>query len=242
MIKWHIEKSPNEVAVKAAMIYRQQIMDKPQSVLGFATGSTPELFYRELIMLYQDRQLSFKECKSFNLDEYCGLNPSHRQSYHYYMEEKLFKHVDFDDGHIYLPHGNVDDYHRECKRYDALLIEHGPIDIQLLGIGRNGHIGFNEPNDVLIPSTHVVHLDDKTIKDNARFFSCEDLVPKSAITMGLKTIQQSNKILLLATGPEKAEILKALRSEKISTQLPASFLHLHADVTIICDESAAKHF
>jgi glucosamine-6-phosphate deaminase len=238
MIKWYVEKTANDVANRAVRIFQEQINKKPDSILGLATGATPELFYRKLVALHALGKISFQGCRTFNLDEYCGLPKDHYQSYNYYMEKNLFGHVDINKKKTYLPNGLAEDPKAECQRYDILLSQYGPIDLQLLGIGRNGHIGFNEPNSTLMAKTHIVDLDPKTIKDNARFFASEEEVPKSAITMGLKGIQEAKRIVLLATGIEKALILKALKSESISTSLPASFLHLHNDVTIICDEAA----
>ncbi len=235
----NIVKNYDELSVKAASIIISQLILKPTSVLGLATGSTPEGLYQQLIKKYNEGLFSFKEASSFNLDEYVGLGPDHINSYRYFMEEHLFKSIDLPKKKIYIPSGNALSS-EECLRYEKAIKDAGGIDIQILGIGRNGHIGFNEPDVDFKSTTHVVDLDEQTISDNARFFESIEEVPKQAISMGIKTIMSSKKILLLASGSGKAEILYATVYGKISPSVPASILQLHNDVTIICDEDAGK--
>ena len=230
----------DELSVKAASIIISQLILKPTSVLGLATGSTPEGLYQHLIKKYNEGIFSFKDASSFNLDEYVGLEPDHPNSYRYFMQDHLFSEIDLKDSHINIPYGNASSPAAECVRYEQAIADAGGIDIQILGIGRNGHIGFNEPDVDFKSSTHVVELDDKTIEDNARFFDTIEEVPKQAISMGIKTIMSSKKILLLASGIGKAEILYEMVYGKISPSVPASILQLHNDVTIICDEEAGR--
>lgn len=230
----------DEMSVKAASIIISQLILTPTSVLGLATGSTPEGLYQQLIKKYKEGIFSFKEAFSFNLDEYVGLEPTHPNSYRYFMEEHLFSKIDLPKSHINIPYGNAPSPATECRRYEQAIRDAGGIDIQILGIGRNGHIGFNEPDVDFKSCTHVVGLDEKTIEDNARFFDTIEEVPKQAISMGIKTIMSSKKIILLASGEGKAEILYQMVYGKISPSVPASILQLHNDVTIICDEEAGK--
>lgn len=236
----HIEIVQNYEALssKAASIVISQLILKPDSVLGLATGSTPEGLYQHLIKKYKEGLFTFKEAISFNLDEYLGLSAEHPNSYRYYMEEQLFKYIDIKTDNIHMPDGQATSSIEECLNYEDKIKKHGGIDLQILGIGRNGHIGFNEPDVDFKKGTHVVKLDAQTIEDNARFFDSLEEVPKEAISMGIKTIMSSKKIILLASGPAKAQILYDTIYGKITPKVPASVLQLHNDVTIICDEEA----
>lgn len=236
----NIVSTYDEMSVKAASIIISQLILKPTSVLGLATGSTPEGLYQHLIKKYNEGIFSFKYAYSFNLDEYVGLDPTNPNSYRYFMEDHLFSKIDLPKDHINIPLGTALSSEEECRRYESEIAAAGGIDIQILGIGRNGHIGFNEPDVDFKSMTHVVELDEKTIEDNARYFNTIEEVPKQAISMGIKTIMSSKKILLLASGEGKAEILYEMVYGKISPSVPASILQLHNDVTIICDEAAGK--
>jgi glucosamine-6-phosphate deaminase len=226
---------------KAAQIIAEEIKKKPNLVLGLATGGTPVGTYRELVKMYKNGEVDFSRVITFNLDEYLGLSPDDERSYHYYMYSNFFNHVNVKPENIHIPNGVAEDIDEECRRYDEAIEKAGGIDLQLLGIGVNGHIGFNEPGDELLTATHVTNLAPDTIKANARFFESIDEVPKKAITVGLGTIMKAKKIILLASGREKAKIMAELLDEDaVSTKVPASFLLLHRDVTIIMDEEAAE--
>lgn len=228
----------NEMSRMAANILSAQVILKPASVLGLATGSTPLGTYKQLIEWYEKGDIDFSEVTSINLDEYIGLSSTHEQSYHHFMHENFFDHINIKPGNIHLPDGTATDLEKECKDYDALISDTGGIDLQLLGIGTDGHIGFNEPSDAFEPLTHVVNLTDSTIKSNTRFFTDEEDVPKSAITVGIKTIMQAKKILMIVNGKNKADILKEALYGCITPALPASILQLHPDFTVIGDEEA----
>lgn len=210
------------------------------AVLGLATGSSPIGLYKALIAQTKAADISWRNIVTFNLDEYVGLDAADTQSYAHFMNQYLFNHVDIDRSNIYIPNGKAEDLAEECKRYEALLASFGGVDIQILGIGRNGHIGFNEPGPHFEPHTHVVELDHKTIEDNARFFENKDKVPKTAVSMGAKSILTAKKIILLAYGIEKAEALYKMFSGPITPDLPASILQVHPNVEVICDEAAAS--
>jgi len=212
---------------------------KPESVVGLATGGTPVGFYSELIKIHKDGKFSFKEVKTFNLDEYYGLDKDNTQSYHYYMMDNLFKHIDINIENVNIPNGMAEDIEVECKAYEAKIKSAGGIDIQVLGIGTNGHIGFNEPDVKFEAITHLVKLDEETIEANSRFFNSIEEVPKSAISMGIKTIMHAKKIVLLASGSEKAKVIERMINGDITPDLPASILQLHPDVTLILDKDAA---
>ena len=230
-------KNYAELSRKTANIIFAQVIQNPKSVLGLATGSTPIGAYKQLIEWYNKGDLDFSEATSVNLDEYCGLPSGHDQSYRYFMDDNLFNHVNIDKSRTNLPNGNAIDMSAEGENYDNLIDELGGIDIQLLGIGHNGHIGFNEPDSSFIKGTHVVELGESTIEANARFFDTIDDVPKTAITMGMKSIMQAKKVLLVANGNDKLEILKKALTGDVTPQVPASILQLHADLTVIycCD-------
>lgn len=230
----------HEMSKKAADIVASQVILKPESVVGLATGGTPVGFYRELIKIHKDGKFSFKDVKTFNLDEYYGLDKDNTQSYHYYMMKNLFNHIDINIENINIPSGTAKDIEVECKAYEARIKNAGGIDIQVLGIGTNGHIGFNEPDVKFEAITHLVNLDEETIEANSRFFNSIEEVPKSAISMGIKTIMHAKKIVLLASGSEKAKVIERMMNGDITPDLPASILQLHPDVTLILDKDAAS--
>lgn len=223
---------------KAANIISAQVILFPHSVLGLATGSTPIGVYRQLIDWYQKGDLDFSKVHSVNLDEYCGLSGKHEESYRYYMDTNFFSHINLPAKNTYVPNGLAEDIDAECRRYDQIISELGGIDLQLLGIGHTGHIGFNEPDEDFDKTTHSVKLKQKTIDANARFFKSADEVPKYAITMGIKAIMQAKKLLLVANGAGKAEILYRSLFGPITPHVPASILQLHNDVTVVADEDA----
>lgn len=229
-----------EMSIKAAKIAASQIILKPDSVLGLATGSTPVGMYKELIGLYENDEIDFSSVKTFNLDEYYGLSEENEQSYHYFMRKHLFDCINVKEENIHIPNGNVADIDAECENYEKMIKESGGIDIQVLGIGGNGHIGFNEPDINFEASTHLVNLTQETIEANSRFFSAIEEVPTKAISMGIKTIMQSKKILLLANGASKADAVYEMVKGKISPEVPASILQLHNDVTLVLDKEAAS--
>lgn len=224
---------------RAAGIVSAQIILKPNSVLGLATGSTPLKMYQELIRIHKAGELDFSEVVTFNLDEYIGLPKENINSYYNYMHCNFFKHININPNNVYIPDGMAADINKECDEYEARIQSRGGIDLQILGIGNNGHIGFNEPGQKFDAKTHLVNLDEGTIRANSRFFNSIDDVPKQAISMGIKTIMQAKKILLLACGKSKAEAIgKALYGE-ITPEVPASILQIHPDVTVIVDRDAA---
>ena len=226
-------KSYAELSRKAANLISAQVLSKPDSVLGLATGSTPIGTYKQLIEWYEKGDLDFSEVKSINLDEYVGLTGDHDQSYRYFMNTNLFNHVNIDKSKTNVPSGVAEDLEAECKRYDALIDEMGGIDLQLLGIGHNGHIGFNEPADSFVVPTHVVELGETTINANARFFGSADEVPKKAVTMGIKAIMQAKKVLLIANGPDKKAIVEKALYGPVTPEVPASILQFHPDLTVV---------
>ncbi len=227
-----------EVGLEAARFIASVVRIKPKAVLGLATGSSPIGTYAELVRMCAEENLDFFDVRTVNLDEYVGLDASHPQSYRYYMQKYLFDEVNIDPDNTYVPDGLAEDADEECALYDELLESLGYADIQLLGIGVNGHIGFNEPADCFTPQTHVVEIAESTIDSNQRFFETRDEVPRNAITMGIKGILCAKRIVLIATGRKKAEALKATCFGPVTPQLPASILQLHPDVTIIADEEA----
>ncbi len=216
------------------------LQSNPRAVLGLATGSSPLGIYARLAEMYEKGLVSFADASSYNLDEYVGLSEDHPQSYHNFMNHNLFQHIDLDPSRIHIPNGNAEDLTAECKAYDNLLEENGPIDLQLLGIGSNGHIGFNEPSDHLNGSTHVVDLLDETLAANARFFTSMEDVPKQAVTMSVGSILKARQIVLLARGAEKAEAIKAAVHGPITTQCPASLLQCHPNVILLLDQAAGR--
>ena len=228
-------KTYDDMSRQAAQLIIDQIHAKPDSVLGLATGSSPIGMYQALIEAYKAGTVDFSKAKSFNLDEYYPIAPDNDQSYHYFMQEHLFRHINLSESHI--PDGTAADVDRECAAYDKMIAEAGGIDLQVLGIGPNGHIGFNEPDNALFAGTHKTGLTQKTIQANARFFASIDDVPKMAITMGMGNILKAKKIVLLITGKNKTEVAEAIFNGKITCDIPASFLQLHPDTTVLIDES-----
>ena len=227
------------LSLTGAKLILNQIKENENCILGLATGSTPVGIYRTLVEQYEAQEISFSNVTSFNLDEYIGLDINQTQSYASFMHEHLFKHIDIAHDAVHIPSGKAENMEEECRRYEEAIKAAGGIDIQILGIGRNGHIGFNEPNIQFASMTHIVNLDEKTIADNARFFEKPEDVPRTAISMGIKTIMSAKKIVLLASGKEKAQALYGMIHGKITPELPASVLQLHNDVTIVCDRDAA---
>lgn len=221
-----------------AQIFIEQLNEKPDSVLGLATGSTPEGLYKKLSEAYKEGKVDFSCCSSFNLDEYCGIKREDPNSYYYFMNKNLFSKVNIDISKTHIPNGENTDAAEEIKRYEQQINQSGGIDLQLLGIGPNGHIGFNEPDDELSDKTHQVMLTKETIEANSRFFKSMDLVPKSAYTMGVGTIFRAKKIVIIASGKNKADAVSKMLSGKISTKCPASLLQLHPNVTLIVDKDA----
>lgn len=231
-----------EMSCEAGRIVARQILAKEDSVLGLPTGDTPIGMYEEVVQLDNRRFIDFSKIITFNLDEYYGLSPDHPQSYHRYMREKLFNHVNAQEGNIHVPDGVARDIEEECRRYEEEIYRYGGIDLQILGIGPNGHIGFNEPGSDWETTTRLVKLSEETRRREARHFRDPAEVPTQAITMGIKTIMRATIILLLACGKEKAEItFKALKGP-ITKQVPASTLQLHPTVTVILDKEAGSLF
>jgi len=233
-------KTKDEMASVAAGIFATQIAEKPDSVLGLATGETPREMYGELIKLYEAGAISFKDIVSFNLDEYIGLAPEHDQSYRYYMNDALFNHIDIDKAHTHVPDGMADDLEAEGRAYDDQIRDAGGIDMQLLGIGVNGHIAFNEPGTDFASGTHPVDLTPSTIAVNSQYFATPQEMPTTALTMGLASIMGAKKIVLIASGPSKAEILDEALFGPVTPEVPASILQQHPDVTVIADEEALR--
>ena len=231
-------KDYDEMSRKAANIIASQITMKHNSVLGLATGSSPIGTYKELIKKYEQGDLCFDGCYTANLDEYRGLTKDNDQSYAYFMYNNLFKYVNINMDKTNIPDGSNPDAEAECKRYDKVVEDLGGVDIQLLGIGHDGHIGFNEPDDSFPVGTHCVKLTDMTIEANKRFFARKEDVPTEAYTMGIGTIMKAKKNLMVASGKDKAEILYKTACGEVKPDVPASILRLHADVTIVADEAA----
>ena len=237
-IKVIVCENYEDMSARAAAIFAQQVKEKPNSVLGFATGSTPVGMYRELIRMHKEEGLDFSAVTSFNLDEYYPISPENDQSYRYFMEKNLFEHINIAKESTHVPNGSAEDAEAECAAYDRRIEEMGGIDLQVLGIGVNGHIAFNEPDEALISGTHVTSLTESTIEANSRFFASKDEVPRHALTMGIGSIMHARKIVLLATGANKRDAIAKVLSGKISTDCPASVLNLHADTVIFCDSAA----
>ena len=228
-----------DMSRKAANILSAQIILKPDCVLGLATGSSPVGTYKELIAKYEAGDLDFSQVRTVNLDEYVGLTKDHDQSYAYFMRANLFDHVNIDQNNCNIPNGMNPDAEAECARYDAVIDAFGGADLQLLGLGPNGHIGFNEPGEAFELETHCVDLTSATIEANKRFFDGnEDLVPKQAYTMGIKTIMQARKVLVVANGLAKAKAVKAVVSGPVTPECPGSILQMHPDCILVADEEA----
>lgn len=227
-----------DMSRKAANIISAQIIMKPDCVLGLATGSTPIGTYEQLVEWYKKGDLDFSGVTTVNLDEYRGLPRENEQSYYYFMNDKLFRHVNIDLGRTYLPDGMEPDVDKACADYNGIIHSLGGIDLQLLGLGHNGHIGFNEPGLAFETETHCVDLTEKTMKANQRFFGSLDQVPKQAYTMGTKTIMQARKILMVVSGGDKAQILYDAFFGPVTPSVPASILQMHNDVSIVADVEA----
>ena len=223
---------------RAANLISAEVIRRPDCVLGLATGSTPVGTYKQLAVWNQRGDFSFKEVQTVNLDEYKGLAPTHDQSYRYFMQANLFDHIDIDVANTNVPDGLAADPDSECRRYDGLVRSLGYADLQLLGLGRNGHIGFNEPCDSFVKETHVVDLTDSTIDANARFFASRDDVPRQALTMGIGCIMAARRVLLIASGADKADAVYNAFCGPITPQCPASILQLHNDVVLVGDKAA----
>lgn len=241
-MKLYRAKDYKDMSRKAANIISAQVIMKPDCVLGLATGSTPIGTYQQLIDWYKKGDLDFKDVKSANLDEYKGLPRDNDQSYYYFMYNNLFKDINIDLANTNIPNGMEPDAEKECLRYEKVIADLGGVDLQLLGLGHNGHIGFNEPDEAFGTITHCVNLTASTIEANKRFFEKEEDVPRQAYTMGIKTIMQAKKILLIVSGADKADILYRSLCGPITPQVPASILQLHNDVTVVADEAALAKF
>ena len=237
-MKIYCGKDYKEMSRIAANIISAQIILKPDCVLGLATGSTPVGTYENLVEWYKQGDLDFSQATSVNLDEYKGLSGNNDQSYRYFMNKNLFDHVNIDKSRTFVPNGLEPDSEKASKEYDAIIESVGGVDLQLLGIGHNGHIGFNEPADEFCKGTHCVDLTASTIEANKRFFEKEEDVPRQAYTMGIGTIMKAKKILLVASGADKAEIIAKSLTGPVTPQVPASILQFHNDVTVVCDEAA----
>lgn len=235
-----IKKTAEEAGRAAARLLAEVVQKKPESVLGLATGSTPLPVYRELIDMERRGEVDFSRVHTVNLDEYVGLGPDHPQSYRRFMEENLFCHLSIAAENTFVPDGLAADIPAACDAYEEKIAALGGIDLQLLGIGHDGHIGFNEPDRVFSVGTHQVHLTAMTREANARFFPSAEEVPASAVTMGVGTVMQAEKLVLLATGADKAEIVKKALEGEVDPQVPASVIRLHRNVTVILDKAAAS--
>lgn len=235
-----VTKDYNDMSRKAANIISAQIITKPDCVLGLATGSSPVGAYKTLVDWYKKGDLDFSEVTTVNLDEYRGLTHSNDQSYYYFMNDNLFSHVNIDPAHTHIPDGTEPDAQKACDDFEAIVKNCGGIDLQLLGLGHNGHIGFNEPAEDFPKFTHCVDLTESTIQANARFFDKPEDVPTQAYTMGIGTIMRAKRILLIASGKDKAAIVKEALFGPVRPQVPASILQLHPDVTVVLDEEAAS--
>ena len=235
-MKFITTQTYEKLSRQAANIISAQVIMKPDCVLGLATGSSPIGVYRQLIDWYNKGDIDFSQVTTVNLDEYVGLNGDHPQSYRYFMQTNFFDHINIKPENTYVPCGVAADTAAECAEYDARIRRFGGIDLQLLGIGLDGHIGFNEPGDCFVTATHVADLHESTVKANARFFAGEDEVPRQAISMGMVSIMQAKKILLIANGPAKKDVLLRGFEGPITPALPASILQLHPDLTVIFSE------
>lgn len=228
----------DHMSTEAAEQIASQVISNPKSVLGLATGSSPIGTYQALIALYQKGELDFSSIKTFNLDEYVGLPATNDQSYRYFMEENFFNKINIDEQNINFLSGMDANPEEECQRYEGMITQLGGIDLQLLGLGHNGHIAFNEPSNHFERETFLVELTQSTIDANKRFFASEEEVPKRALTMGIGTIMKARKIVVVVSGQDKAKIAQAAIQGPITPQVPASILQLHNDVVFIGDESA----
>lgn len=231
-------KDYEDMSRRAAAIIAAQVILKPDCVLGLATGSSPVGLYQHLIRQYEAGELDFSKVTSVNLDEYKGLGPDHPQSYRKFMDSNLFDHINIDKAHTFVPDGLEEDSDKACSEYDKRIAQTGGVDLQLLGLGNNGHIGFNEPDESFQCGTHCVRLAQSTIEANKRFFAGEEEVPRYAYTMGIRGIMCAKKILLIVSGSAKAEALKAALYGPVTPKVPASVLQLHPDVAVVADAEA----
>ena len=231
-------KDYNEMSKKAAQMILSQITLKPNCVLGLATGSTPVGMYKNLVEMYESGVLDFSEVQTFNLDEYLGLSKDNHQSYHYFMNKHLFSKVNIDVEHTFVPNGLEPDSDKACAEYNEIIRKSGGIDLQLLGLGHNGHIGFNEPCEEFEKETHCVDLKESTIEANKRFFESEADVPRQAYTMGIQNIMNAKKVLVVVSGEDKADIVAKAFMGPVTPQVPASILQMHEDVTLVGDKAA----
>ena len=230
--------SYEEISRKGAEIIADLMKKKPACILGLATGSTPVGMYRELIEMNRRGEIDFSQVVTYNLDEYYPISPDNDQSYRYFMNTNLFNHVNIDIANTHVPNGAADDAEDACKSYDSAYEATGGADIQVLGIGQNGHIAFNEPEEALTVGTHVTALTEDTIKANSRFFASIDEVPTRALTMGMGSIMMAKQIILLANGKNKHEAIAAMLNDKVTTAVPATLLKLHPNVIVLCDTEA----
>lgn len=237
-MKIYCEKDYEAMSRRAAGILAAQVILKPDCVLGLATGSSPVGAYKELVRRYQEGELDFSGVTSVNLDEYKGLSGENDQSYRYFMNSNLFDHVNIDKSRTFVPDGLEPDSEKACADYNAIIRREGPVDLQLLGLGNNGHIGFNEPSDVFEKETHCVDLTASTIEANKRFFEKEEDVPRQAYTMGIGNIMQAKRILIIVSGEGKADIVARAFCGPVTPEVPASILQFHNDVTLVGDEAA----
>ena len=237
-MKFYITENYEQMSRKAASILAAKVIEKPDCVLGLATGSTPIGTYQNLIQWCKDGDLDFSQVKSVNLDEYVGLAPTHDQSYRYFMQTNLFDHINIDMNNTNVPDGLAEDPEAACARYDEIIRSMGGVDIQVLGMGHNGHIAFNEPTDHFPIGTHVVDLQESTINANARFFASADEVPRKAMTMGIGNIMAAKQILVVVNGEAKADIVKDAFTGPVTPMVPASILQLHPNVIVVGDKAA----
>ena len=237
-MKVYLTNDYQDMSRKAANIISSHVTLNPNCVLGLATGSTPIGMYKLLVERYQAGDLDFSQVKSVNLDEYVGLAPTHDQSYRYFMQTNLFDHVNIDGKNTNVPDGLAADPEAECERYNQVIRDLGGIDIQVLGMGHNGHIGFNEPADNFELETHVVDLQESTIQANSRFFASRDDVPRKAMTMGIKSIMMARQILVVVSGEDKADIVKKAFAGPVTPHVPASILQMHPNVILVGDKAA----
>lgn len=235
-----IYDTEEQIGIAAGNYMCGQVLQKPNSVLGLATGSTPLKPYKQMIDLCKKGVVDFSNVTTFNLDEYVNLDVKDKNSYHTFMHENLFDHINIPEENINFLNGNAEDLDAECEAYEKKIKAAGGIDIQLLGIGSNGHIAFNEPSDCFQRWSHVVKLKESTVKDNSRFFKSIDEVPTQAVTMGIGSIMQAKKILIIALGENKAKAIKQLIDGNVTPQCPASVLQFHTDVTLMLDRGAAS--
>jgi len=237
-MKIYREKDYEAISLRAANILTAQLVLKQNSVLGLATGSSPIGTYKKLVENYKAGEISFRDVRTVNLDEYKGLKDNDPNSYHYFMQENLFSHIDIDPENVHLLSGVAEDSDLECEKYERMIRAIGGIDMQLLGIGRNGHIGFNEPDSSFTVNTHVVDLTESTIEANSRLFDDISQVPRQALSMGIGTIMHAKRILLIANGESKADAIAKVVAGPVTPEVPGSILQLHPDVTIVADDKA----